>query len=803
MPPRTFPLAGLAAVPPAILAAAPTEASVTDDCRLQDRFPGASLAPVEVFTGPGETQWSSLLATGDLDGDGIDDLVAIERGVAEPFAVLLGLGDGAFAPAIRFGDGEDVAAIDVGDLDGDGVLDLVHADDDAEEVAVRLGDGTGGFGPRLPAIPLGVGPRGVTVSDLDGDGVPDLVVSSSEMQGATVLLGGGDGTFGAAAVYPASGANGVLRYEVADLDGDGAVDLVGGTFAGPDGVLVFPGNGDGTFGGATSVDGFEVYAVAIADLNGDGVPDLATAADFAQLRVLLGAGDGTFTLSDTHVAGERPRGIAAADLDGDGALDLAVSSSEEDVVSVFFGRGDGTFESERRFPSSVAPGRIVRLDLGGSDADDVAVLERGGKTIGRLVDPNRARPTIVPTGDGPRDLRLQDVDGDARPDLVLIAANDGALEVHPGDGEGGFGSPLVSGVGLVPEAYDLADLDGDGLDDLAVVGTVQALRARRGLGDGTFAEQIASIPLEFGFKRVLAGDVDGDGDRDLVVSLSQVAELAVLLNDGAADFVELPRIPTGPQPTLGALADLDLDGVLDVACTTSGDRIALFFGLGDGTFAPPVELAAGIGVGAIEVADLDGDGRPDLVNASFSTDEIVVRLGAGGGAFLGPKVYRTGGGPSDIDAADIDGDGRLDLVVATPGTQDVTILRNLGGGAFTVEGRLWAGVRSNGNTAGWVALDDLDRDGDVDLVTARSVVVEDDTFWILPNDCPPLFGDLDGDGCVGFADLVALLSYWAGGCGDPGGPVDAGEPCPADLDGDGVVGTDDLVLLLSAYTGCD
>ncbi|MEI9413266.1 VCBS repeat-containing protein, partial [Mesorhizobium salmacidum] len=160
----------------------------------------------------------------------------------------------------------------MGDLNGDGRADLVAANVDANNVAVLLGDGQGGFGPAT-TFATGIGPTWVAMADLNGDGKLDLVTSNVNSSNASVLLGDGLGGFGAATNFN-TGTN-PRSVSLGDVNGDGKLDMVTGN-QNSNSISVLLGNGDGTFAATTNftVAGGAHYSTVLADLNGDGKLDL-------------------------------------------------------------------------------------------------------------------------------------------------------------------------------------------------------------------------------------------------------------------------------------------------------------------------------------------------------------------------------------------------------------------------------------------------------------------------------------------------------------------------------------------------
>ena len=348
---------------------------------------------------------------------------------------------------------------------------------------------------------VGTGTPRLTAGDVNGDGKLDVVATN--LNAATnivaVLLNNGDGTFQPHADY-ASGT-GASAAAIADLNGDGALDLVTTNFSGST-VSVLLGRGDGTFPTHTDYTTARYpQRIAIGDLNGDGRLDLVVAAAVDQISerlsaisVLLGNGDGTFRTHADYASAWGATEVQLADLNGDGNLDVVASHVEPEhpvgtpgnAISVLLGNGDGTLQSD------------VEYAIRPSDAFRVAI-----------------------------DLAIGDLNGDGKPDLVT--ANFGThadVSVLLGNGDGTFQSHVeypVEGDTALLTGVAVADLNGDGKLDLLVTSNITDsstehgnLSVLSGRGDGTFptSTQLSvgnDIPLD-----ATIGDLNGDGKLDVV-----------------------------------------------------------------------------------------------------------------------------------------------------------------------------------------------------------------------------------------------------------------------------------------------
>jgi hypothetical protein len=296
-------------------------------------------------------------AVGDFNGDHLLDVAVNTAGPAGPAVeILLGKGDGSFQPNHQIlSVGQIPFSVAVGDFDHNGALDLVTANSSGT-LSLLLGNGDGSFRPRIDLAVGGV-PRAVAVGDFNGDGLLDVATAQQLSNTVSVLLGHGNGTFAAPLVFAVSGPQFTpSSLAVGDVNGDGRADLVINSIGGEDSAVsqlgVLLGNGDGSFGAAilNSPQGGEDGDVVLGDFNNDGRLDAAVGGEAALpdgLSVFNGNGDGTFGapfLSPQRFStgGNDPFGVAAADLNGDGLVDLVAANTSSSTVGVLLNTSTGT-----------------------------------------------------------------------------------------------------------------------------------------------------------------------------------------------------------------------------------------------------------------------------------------------------------------------------------------------------------------------------------------------------------------------------------------------------------------------------
>ncbi len=331
-----------------------------------------------------------------------------------------------------------------------------------------------------------------------------------------------------------------------------------------------------------------------------------------------------------------------------------------------------------------------------------------------------------------------DFNGDGRADIAVHRTVGGnAVSVSLGNGEGTFQAPRSSAAGTSwggPGSLASGDFNGDGRLDLATANDVGTLSVLLGNGDGTFAAPRTLVLASIGLS-VMAGDFNGDGRLDLAAGTSfgspdtGESTLDLFLGNGDGTFGSrtshvLPGGDYGREPYSVQAADFNGDGRLDAVTTNFDNTLTVLLGNGDGTLGAPALFSAGAGpmmTIAVAVADLNGDGKPDLAAADYNgyAGTVSVLLGDGTGGFAAASTYMVGENPSSIAAADINGDGRRDLITTcSDGT--VKVLLGNGNGTFQVAMNYYAGGSPAGGAPYAVAVGAFNGDALPDLVAVRT-----------------------------------------------------------------------------------
>jgi hypothetical protein len=391
----------------------------------------------------------------------------------------------------------------------------------------------------------------------------------------------------------------------------------------------------------------------------------------------------------------------------------------------------------------------------------------------------QAQPLITELGfqdipNYPTGLAVADFNGDGIPDVAVVneftSPMSPGISVYLGNGDGTFKPPihLFPDADLSSATIVAADLNSDGKPDLCVGDQSGNLWVLLGNGDGTFQAPVSSSmgPGSPTAVYMAAGDFNGDGKPDIAATVALQGDpedgaVLVLLGNGDGTFAA----PTTPIPTLSipqqiAAGKFKQNGNDDIALVASEGLIVLI-GDGAGGFGVPIVYAvapdpkaSGLVVPrTLIVADINGDGFPDLVTEGSDLDPIEVFLGNGDGSFSSPLITSLGSGlccavPGSMAAADFNGDGKIDLFLGSAGSSPNMLLLGNGDGTFQSPIQVQTGFGTFSNPQAWgTAAVDLNGDNRPDIVFAD------------PNDVGWLVSLLNTAGSVGAAILPASYDF--------------------------------------------
>lgn len=355
--------------------------------------------------------------------------------------------------------------------------------------------------------------------------------------------------------------------------------------------------------------------------------------------------------SDTHfgpTSSYLVNAIAVADIDANGLPDiLGMVSTDlggtptQGYVSTRLQSSAGAFVLPTRFGVGTGPANLVAADINGDGRPDLVVANAYDRTVSvRLADP--ARPgyflsalVLSTPGRRPLDVAVGDLNGDGRMDIVVAASGANSVLVFTQTATAIFNPPLAYAVGGDPQAVTVADLDGNGFKDIAVATTANSVSVLLQTGAGVFA---SAVDYATGVQPVAikAADLNGDGRLDLLTAnygaaLSPGSQgLSVLIQGVPGTFTTPVHHTTDYRSTALALGDLNGDGAMDVVVANAGlpgdpGSVSVLFqgGILPGGLLPATNYRGTWGPMGVALADMDGDGRPDLVLAD---GDIVVRL---------------------------------------------------------------------------------------------------------------------------------------------------------------------------------
>jgi uncharacterized repeat protein (TIGR01451 family) len=360
---------------------------------------------------------------------------------------------------------------------------------------------------------------------------PDPVVTNNTARttGATLSIGCANPCFSGPTPFTAGPGDSSFQVEKGDFNEDGRIDLV---FSPADdlAISVLFGDGTGGFSAPLLLTTLDVpQAIAVGDFNNDGHTDIVAGSGIGtRASVFLGDGSGGFSGPGLVNVGAPKFVVAASDLDLDGNLDLVFSGTNaaSTQIALLPGNGDGSFGA----------------------------------------------PFNVTVGAGPHSLIVDDFNNDGTPDIASGNVNAGTLSILLGDGNGGF-AVTTTAFPTISRVRKVGDLNGDGFSDLVIADAPSGPRRQQvffGDGNGGFGSPV-DLNVDPATLFTTSGDLDGDGDLDLISTQQQSGGIAVQLNDGTGAFgsAAVWSAPVGGSLVIG---DFNGDQQPDIAFGASAPR---------------------------------------------------------------------------------------------------------------------------------------------------------------------------------------------------------------------------------------
>ncbi|OFY62038.1 MAG: hypothetical protein A2Y71_04960, partial [Bacteroidetes bacterium RBG_13_42_15] len=555
-------------------------------------------------------------------------------------------------------------AVTTGDIDGDGKQDLIISNQGSNTISIFRNTSTSGsiFGSSLESkvdLTAGMYPKGIAVGDIDGNGKPDIIVANYASNSVSVFRNTstpgsiGAGSFAARVDFP----TGTNPYSVAigDIDGDGRPDIsVTNDVSNSVSVLInncISGSVDaGSF--AAKVDfttGTNPRVVVIGDIDMDGKPDLITGSYndhtfsvFRNTSTPGSFGSGSFAAKVDFSSATSSYAAAFGDIDGDDKPDLIFSSINDNTISIYRNTSipgsitAGSFADRTDFTTGAYPSHISIGDLDGDDKPDIVVtnlysntlsLYRNTSTSGTITTSSLAGKADFYTWTYPSSAAIGDIDGDGKPDIIVVNTNSNAVSVYrnripePAPPVIASFTPASGPIGTTVTITG-SNFSTTPANNIVWFGAVQAT-----VTSATSTQLGVSVPTGATYQPIT---VTVNGLTAYSGAPFNVTFLSTLTFD-ATSFDTSVNFTTETNPVSAAASDFDGDGKTDLAVVNSGnDFISVFRNISSpesitsGSFNSKVDFYSGSNPHGIAVGDIDGDGKPDIVVANYGNNSVSV-----------------------------------------------------------------------------------------------------------------------------------------------------------------------------------
>ena len=613
----------------------------------------------------------TCIAVEDINNDRCLDIVVANSG-SNNVGLLLGHCNGTFAAHMVSSTNSQSApfSVTIGDVNDDQWLDVVVANADLDHIGIFFGYGNGNFATQITfSTGLTSVPCFAAIVDLNNDHRLDVAVVNRGTSKVAILLG-----------HANTGINNTAEYLLGDYYSDFLIRTYYST-------------------GSSS----HPSSIAVGDLNNDTYLDAVVANSGTDtIGILLGDGSGLFLEETTYLldSNSRPRSVIVVDFNKDDLLDIAVANFLADNIVIFQGHGNGSFaqQSVVGIPAESNPSSLASGDFNNDGWLDLVVTNTGGNSIDllfgfRYTSFQRPVKSTAVINAGITFLTVGDFNTDGRLDVIIANFNTNNVGILLGLGNGSFTAPTTYANidGSHPWCVAVADFNNDSRLDIAIaVWGLDQIGVILGNGDGTFGEPILSfIGLGTRPVSIITGDFNNDHHADIATANYGAGSVSVFLGLGNGTFSEARTFSTGAgsSPRSVTIADLDKDHLADIIVSNADSHsVGIFYGNGDGTFenvALHLVRPNSIPRHALS-GDFNNDTLPDIAVAMYGSSEIGIFLGYGNRTFSSPQFYSGGfhSGPHCLQFDDLNDDRYIDIVIANLDASNVGILFGNGDGTF-------------------------------------------------------------------------------------------------------------------------